>query len=96
MRDRTSNPRIEFTNLFNKQRKESPLLIKVAFRDAMELFLQDPLHKTFRNHHLQGKFAGYRSIDVTPDWRAIYKEMRVGEMIVFRFSALGTHKQLYG
>lgn len=95
MKDKINNPRIEFTNLFNRQRKESPLLIKIAFREAFELFLHDPRHPALRNHQLQGKFAGYRSIDITDDWRAMYKEIRSGETIVIYFSALGTHKQLY-
>lgn len=84
--------RIDFTNLFNKQRKEAPLEIKVAFREALELFLEDRNHIILRNHSLTGKYAGIRSIDVTDDWRALYREEQ--ERIVF--VELGTHDKLYG
>jgi hypothetical protein len=34
--------RIDFSPLFNKQRKAAPLAIKQAFRDALDLFSEDP------------------------------------------------------
>lgn len=86
------NIRIDFTNLFNKQRKEAPLEIKVAFKETLELFLEDHDHITLRNHTLTEKYAGIRSIDVTDDWRALYREEP--ERIIF--VELGTHDELYG
>jgi len=85
-------PRIEFTPLFNKQRKAAPLAIKQAFRDALDLFAENPNHPALRNHPLTGKYAGFRSIDVTEDWRALYREEK--ERIMF--ADLGTHEELYG
>jgi addiction module RelE/StbE family toxin len=41
---------------------------------------------------LTGKYAGFRSIDVTEDWRALYREEK--ERIMF--ADLGTHEELYG
>jgi len=84
--------RIEFTNLFNKQRDSAPLDVKIAFRDALELFLEHPTHAALRNHTLAGKYAGVHSIDVTADWRALYR--KESEQIIF--VALGTHAELYG
>ena len=84
--------RIEFTPLFNKQRKAAPLVIKQAFRDVLDLFAENPTHKTLRNHSLTGKYAGFRSIDVTEDWRALYRTEP--ERIIF--VEIGTHDQLYG
>jgi addiction module RelE/StbE family toxin len=86
-----NTPRIEFTPLFTKQRKAAPLEIKEAFREALELFLENPTHAALRNHPLSGKYAGFRSIDVTEDWRAIYRE----EHERIKFVVLGTHEQLY-
>ena len=85
-------PRIEFAPLFTKQRKAAPLEIKQAFRDALDLFSEDPTHPALRNHALTGKYAGFRSIDVTDDWRALYRE----EPERILFMELGTHPQLYG
>jgi mRNA-degrading endonuclease YafQ of YafQ-DinJ toxin-antitoxin module len=49
-----------------------------------------------RNHPLKEQFAGYRSIDVTGDYRAIFREAQAGPTRVIIFSYFGTHKQLYG
>ena len=84
--------RIEFTPLFNKQRKAAPLVIKLAFRDALDLFAEHPNHPALRYHPLTGKYAGFHSIDVTEDWRALYRTEP--ERIIF--VELGTHEQLYG
>jgi addiction module RelE/StbE family toxin len=85
-------PRIEFSGFFTKQLKAAPREIKVAFVETLQLFRDDPVHPALRNHALTGKYAGFRSIDVTGDWRALY---RAGtERIIF--TELGTHPQLYG
>jgi addiction module RelE/StbE family toxin len=49
-------------------------------------------YSSLRNHPLKDKFAGVRSIDVTADWRALYRRER--ERIIF--VEFGTHDQLYG
>lgn len=85
-------PRIEFTPLFTKQRKTAPGEIKQAFRDALELFSEDQYYPALRNHPLTGKYQDFRSIDVTEDWRALYRTEP--ERIIF--VEIGTHEQLYG
>lgn len=86
---------IEYTTLFNKQRKVAPLEIKLAFREALELFLDDMDHPNLRNHALREKYSGFRSINVTDDWRALFK-IREGKFkIIITFHILGTHAQLY-
>lgn len=89
-------PRIEFTTLFNRQRKDAPTDIKKAFLEVINLFMDDPENQFLRNHALKGKFAGYRSIDVTDDWRAVFREDHSGERKIIIFHMLGTHKELYG
>ena len=84
--------RIDFSPLFNKQRKVAPVEIKQAFRDVLDLFSENPTHSSLRNHPLSGKYAGFRSIDVTGDWRAIYREKEDS----IKFIAIGTHEKLYG
>jgi addiction module RelE/StbE family toxin len=86
--------RIDFTNLFNKQREASPLEIKIAFREVLEIFLEDPDNEILRNHALNTlgkKYFGIWSIDVAPDWRALYRKKE--DIIIF--IELGTHDQLY-
>lgn len=96
MREIANNPRIEFTTLFNKQRKAAPLSIKIAFRDALELFLEDPHNLQLRNHRLTKELSRFRSIDVTGDWRAIFSEIQRGNQKVITFHRIGTHEDLYG
>jgi addiction module RelE/StbE family toxin len=78
--------------IISKQRKAAPLEIKQAFRDILDLFSENPNHPALRNHTLTGKYAGFRSIDVTDDWRALYRE----ELERIIFAELGTHEELYG
>jgi addiction module RelE/StbE family toxin len=92
MTDSKHNKRIEFSPIFNKQISRAPTEIKRAFREAYGLFAENPTHPALRNHFLTGKYAGFRSIDVTEDWRALYREEN--ERIIF--ADLGTHEELYG
>lgn len=92
---RKSFKRIDYSRKFLKQLKQSPLEIKVAFRKRLELFLQDPFHPQLNNHALTGKFSGYRSINVTGDWRAIFSEFEDESGKVVIFEIVGTHSQLY-
>lgn len=86
---------IEYTVLFNKQLKNALLDIKIAFKESRELFLDNPNHPNLRNHALREKYAGYRSIDVTGDWRALFKIRKSKLKTVITFHILGTHTQLY-
>ena len=85
-------PRVEFSAIFNKKRKAAPLEIKQVFREVLDLFAENPNHPALRNHTLTGKYAGFRSIDVTDDWRALYRTEN--ERIIF--VDFGTHVELYG
>jgi len=82
---------INFAKAFSKQYDKVESKIKVAFDKKFKLFLQNPFHPLLNNHALTGGYKGFRSINVTGDWRAIYSENK--EAIVFEL--LGTHSQLY-
>mgnify|MGYP001609188216 CR=1 FL=1 len=91
------NPlRIEYSPLFKKQLKEVPQEIKSAFSETRELFDENPNDPALRNHKLKGRFASFRSIDVTEDYRALFKTMDGENETVVTFHLLGTHEQLYG
>ena len=87
---------IKYTVQFNRQFKTAPLQIKIGFKEARELFLENSTHPNLRNHALQKKYVGYRSIDVTDDWRALFKTKKSTTQTVITFHILGTHTQLYG
>ena len=67
-------PRIDYSKKFLKQLKKAPLEIKIAYRRRFSMFLQDPFHPLLDNHALTGNWSGYRSFNVTGDWRGIFKE----------------------
>jgi len=91
-----SEPRIEYTPLFTKQRKAAPVEVKEAFLEPLRVYLVAPHHPALRNHPLHGKYAGLQSIDVTEDYRALFRETYKGDQAVIVFHLIGTHKELYG
>lgn len=82
---------IRFSKKFAKHYKKASSEVKTSFDKKLNIFLQNPFHPLLNNHTLVGKFVGFRSINITGDWRAIYKG--TDEIIVF--TVLGTHSQLY-
>lgn len=88
---------IEYTSLFNKQRGAVSVEIKKAFLETLRLYVVEPDHPALRNHPLHGKFTGFRSIDVTEDYRALFRETTTpGGKKIAIFHLIGTHKELYG
>lgn len=84
---------ILFHRHFSKTYKKSSAKIKKYFRIRLTLFTEDPFHPLLNNHALHGDFAGYRSINITGDVRAVYKAL--DEQTV-EFVILGSHGELYG
>lgn len=87
--------RVRFSKKFAKQYDKTNSKIKKSFDNRLKLFLQNQFHPLLNNHALSGKFLGYRSINVTGDWRAIYSTDDKRETKVVTFEMLGTHSQLY-
>lgn len=84
---------LEYSPGFVKNFKKAPRNIQVAVRKRLAMFVHEPNHRLLRNHPLSGSYASYRSINVTGDWRVIYKP--VGKKTAY-LVAMGTHRQLYG
>ena len=72
------------TRLTNRQ--------KIQALDAIDLFIDQPLHKDLRNHALKGEWAGYSSISIGGDLRLHF---RMIDNDTAYFVAVGTHSQLY-
>lgn len=77
-----------FTEHFTKLSKSQKLLVK----EAIELFIEDPIHESLRNHPLRGAWSSYRSISADDDLRLHYRELSKDRVL---FVAVGSHKQLY-
>ena len=92
----TSNLRIEFSTLFDKKLRQLPSEIIIAFQETHDLFLENPTDETLRRHFLKEKYTGYQSIDVTPNYRAMFKEIKTETQTIIKFYTIGTHEELYG
>lgn len=80
---------------FNKLR-EIDVRIQKRLKERILIFSKNPNNLQLNNHALKREYEGYRSIDITADWRALYKEIRERDENIAYFVLLGTHKQLYG
>ena len=85
--------KINYSKQFIKKFKKCDTLIQKAFRDKLILFIEDKFLSQLNNHALKGKLKGYRSINITGDWRAIFVEYENGEVVFFEM--MGTHSELY-
>lgn len=72
------------------------MLINYGRKFSKQYNKADPHHRLLNNHSLTGEYVGYRSINITGNWRAVFSEIQDeegNELIVFK--VLGTHSQLY-
>jgi addiction module RelE/StbE family toxin len=68
-----------------------PIKTENAFYAKLAIFLVNKFDKRLNNHELEGEYAGFRSINVTGDYRAIFADS--GDNIMF--FTIGTHSELY-
>ena len=82
---------IKATKKFERQFDKLPRGIQERFEERIALFAENPYHTTLHNHKLTGNRKGYRSINITGDYRVVYSEF---DGFVF-LREIGTHSQLY-
>ena len=76
---------------FLKTYSKLPRKIRDRFDERARLLMRDPFHPLLNNHSVDRAYPGWRSINVTGDYRAIYAVEE--EKVVFM--RIGTHPQLY-
>lgn len=86
---------IKYSPAFFKKLKKMDVRIRKNVKERMLLFSKNPNHLQLNNHPLKREYEGYRSIDITADYRALYKKKQEGESIITYFTLLGTHDELY-
>ena len=87
---------IQYHPRFLDKLKSVNVRIRKSFKEKIKLFRKDPDNAYLNNHELKEEYAGFRSIDITNDYRAIYKEIVTKKDLVVYFILLGTHGELYG
>lgn len=84
--------KVGFSKQFEKQYTKLLPRAKLRFQQQLDTFMNDAYDSRLLNHPLRGKYTGYRSINITGDYRAVYK---MANETTVRFVAIGTHSQLY-
>ncbi len=75
--------------------KKLDVRVHKSFKESLTIFIDHPHNPQLNNHPLKRNYLGYRSIDITNDWRVIFSEkIEQGETIAF-FVGIGNHKELY-
>lgn len=82
---------IVFHKQFKKKFKKLPAKVKRQFYERIELFCVNKNHEILNNHSVEGVFEGCRSINISGDYRAIFKE----DLNISIFILIGTHSELY-
>lgn len=77
---------------FKKDLKRAPNKVVLAFKETIRIFESDPFDSILNNHKLHGEYADCRSVNVTGDWRLVYKKLKPD---IYHLIAIGTHNQLY-
>lgn len=80
------------TKHFQKRVSKLPKSVKIKLADRIHIFIDEPKNIVLGNHKLHGKYSGYRSINVTGNYRMIYEELPDGSV---RLIDVGTHGELY-
>jgi addiction module RelE/StbE family toxin len=88
--------RVQYDPDFLNKLKTVNVRLRKSFNERIELFQQNHNNIQLNNRPLRDKYEGFRSIDITNDYRAIYEEVKSGEEIIAYFFLLGTHEDLYG
>ncbi|MBI4268337.1 type II toxin-antitoxin system mRNA interferase toxin, RelE/StbE family [Candidatus Uhrbacteria bacterium] len=83
--------KVVFHKRFKRQVAKYPALSS-QLDERIALFVNDPFHPMLNNHQLAGKWARYRSINITGDYRAIYESVK--DDLAY-FVDLDTHGNLY-
>lgn len=82
---------IVFHNTFQKKFQKLPVKIQKQFYKRLDFFLRDKFDQTLNNHSVERAFPYCRSINITGDYRAIFKDC--DDSVVFL--NIGTHSELY-
>lgn len=87
---------IKYAPSFFDKLKKVDVRVRKRVKERMLIFSKNPNDPQLNNHPLKYEYQGYKSIDITADYRALYQEKQEGEETIAYFTLLGTHDQLYG
>lgn len=87
--------KITRTKRFIKKYDKLDYKIMLKFILKLELFIKNPFDISLNNHAFIWEYIWFRSINITWDFRAIFKEYPNWTYEFVEFSDIWTHSQLY-
>ncbi|MDD5769919.1 MAG: type II toxin-antitoxin system mRNA interferase toxin, RelE/StbE family [Candidatus Gracilibacteria bacterium] len=81
--------------LFDKSYLKLSQKLKLKVNETLVLITKNHFDKKLNNHALKGDFIGLRSINVTGDYRIIFKEISDNNYEIIELLKIGTHSELY-
>jgi addiction module RelE/StbE family toxin len=84
--------KIKFHKNFEKKYKRLPVKLKLKVKERNKIFSENPFDPVLNNHALQGKYHGYRSINITGDIRIVYNLL---DKNIALFVDIDSHSNLY-
>lgn len=87
---------VKYSPAFFDKLKQIDVRIRNSVKEKILIFSQNPSHPQLNNLSLKREYVGYRSINITADYRALYQEKQEGDEVIAYFVLLGTHDELYG
>lgn len=85
--------KIRYTSSFKKDLRKLSKQNQKRVASALTLFMQDPFALSLRNHALQGRCKGVRSITAGYDLRILYEEH--GNHALILLLQVGKHEDVY-
>ena len=81
-----------FSKNFKKSFKRKDKFVQEKALERIRLLRKDPNNILLNNHKLHGEYEGSNSINITGNFRAVFKYIDEGHIV---FSDIGTHTELY-
>jgi addiction module RelE/StbE family toxin len=78
---------------FKKQLRKLPKGVQEKAVERLGLFMQDQFDPLLNNHKLKHNLYEYRSVNVTGDFRIVYRMIDADTCFLFR---IGDHHALFG
>ncbi len=78
---------------FEKEYKKLSKKLKDKMIERLRIFVVNEFDQLLNNHKVKYKYDGHRSINLTGDWRILYKKI---DDTTCELYAIGTHHQLFG
>ncbi len=79
--------------VFKRQYKKLDYSIREKLEARLYLLKADETNHLLNNHKLHHPYEGCSSINITGDWRLVYKKLGTDS---YYLRAIGTHHQLFG